>query len=443
MPNTLEDISLKEKLLADFAVQRSLLELNNPILANFRNNAIESFKSIGFPTKRFEEYRYIQTDSFLHAGLNVPFSNGFDGSKIAYDTFLNDENAIQILLINGFYEGIIHNEHLIPQGLNIMSLAQAIRQNNVHAIASLGTLSDKSSDPFQALNSALFTDGLFIHAQRNVQVNTPIQIIQFAYGNEPLFNQPRILVVADPESRINIVQTITHTPKESAFMVSNTCTEIEVEAGAHVNWTQIQNEADDSSHIHTLTGHVKREASFTTHTISLNGKMIRNNLNIILDESNCEAHLYGYYHPKAEQIIDNHTLVDHRKPFCESNELYKGVIDENGTAIFNGKVYVRKDAQKTNAFQSNKNILLSDKATVNTKPQLEIYADDVKCSHGSSTGLIDPEQLFYLRSRGISIENARALLLNAYAGEVLEHIESEKLREKLAYLIEQRVSKIY
>jgi len=443
MSNTLEDISLKEKLIADFAVQRALLELNNPILATFRENAIEAFKTTGFPTKRFEEYRYINTDSFLHAGLNIPFSNEFSPSSIEYDTFLNNKDAIQIVMINGFFAGIIHNEHLIPKGLRIMSLAQALRQNDVHAIASVGTLSNKATDPFQALNSALFIDGLFIHAERTIQLETPLQIIQFSYGTESLFNQGRILVICDPESKLDVIHTITRSKEKSASMVNNTCTEIEVEANSHVSWTQVQHEADDVSHIHNLTCHIKREASFTANTICLDGKLIRNNLNIILDESNCRADLYGYYHPKSNQVIDNHTLVDHRKPFCESNELYKGVIDENGTAIFNGKVYVRKDAQKTNAYQSNKNILLSDKATVNTKPQLEIYADDVKCSHGSSTGLIDPEQLFYLRSRGISIENARALLLNAYAGEVLEHIPFQELREKLALLIEQRVSKIY
>jgi Fe-S cluster assembly protein SufD len=150
--------------------------------------------------------------------------------------------------------------------------------------------------------------------------------------------------------------------------------------------------------------------------------------------------LYGYYHPSQDEVIDNHTLVEHRKANCESNELYKGVVDGNGTAVFNGKVFVEKDAQKTNAFQSNKNILLSEGGSVNTKPQLEIYADDVKCSHGSSTGILDPDQVFYLRSRGLSLEKARALLLHAYAGEVLEQIHDETLREKLALRIEQLIS---
>jgi Fe-S cluster assembly protein SufD len=171
----------------------------------------------------------------------------------------------------------------------------------------------------------------------------------------------------------------------------------------------------------------------------LGADLVRNNLNIVLDSPNCEAHLYGYYHPIQNQVFDNHTLVDHRFPRCESNELYKGVIDNKATAIFNGKVYVRKDAQKTNAYQSNKNILLCDEATINTKPQLEIYADDVKCSHGSSTGILDPEQVFYLRSRGISLDKARSLLLTAYASEIVEHIPHTSLRESVAQLISERI----
>jgi Fe-S cluster assembly protein SufD len=284
----------------------------------------------------------------------------------------------------------------------------------------------------------MFADGIFIHLAKNVQLDKPIQIIQLTAADEPIFVLPRVLVVAEDGSNITLIG-ITPETSENLDVFINTVTEVHCGKNAFVHLTQIYDNSQIST-VHHTEAHVHTHGNFSHYAMHLNGKLIRNNLNIVLADSNCEAHLFGYYHPTGEQVFDSHTLVDHRMPHCESNELYKGVVDGNGTAIFNGKVYVRQDAQKTNAYQSNKNILLSEDATVNTKPQLEIYADDVKCSHGSSTGVLDPEQMFYLRSRGISTPKARALLLNAYAGEILEKLPSEKLRNTLAELLQERYS---
>jgi Fe-S cluster assembly protein SufD len=215
--------------------------------------------------------------------------------------------------------------------------------------------------------------------------------------------------------------------------------EIIVEKDALLEYYKIQNEAGNSSQVSTT--HIRQTGKSYTHTVSvsLNGGTVRNNLNLVLDAEHCEAHLYGLYFPKGQSHMDNHTVVDNVKPNCFSNELYKGIIDDTATGVFNGKIFVRQQAQKTNAYQSNKNILLSDTASVNTKPQLEIFADDVKCSHGCTVGQLDEEALFYLRSRGVSEKNARSLLLHAFADDILQTIKPEPLRAYVEQLISERL----
>ena len=200
---------------------------------------------------------------------------------------------------------------------------------------------------------------------------------------------------------------------------------------------RLQNEDENSHQVNTVQVNVNRYANYITNTFTFNGALVRNNLNVELASDLCESHLNGLFISSGTKLIDNHTLVDHQKPNCESNELYKGIAKDKSTGVFNGKIYVRKDAQKTNAYQSSKNILLSEDATINTKPQLEIYADDVKCSHGTSTGKVDEAALFYLKSRGIGDENARKLLLQAFAQEVIDKIEIEELKEKVIKLFEK------
>jgi Fe-S cluster assembly protein SufD len=212
-----------------------------------------------------------------------------------------------------------------------------------------------------------------------------------------------------------------------------------VEKDANVSYYKIQNDADHSNHVCTTHFRQTGKSNIHTVTISLNGGIVRNNLSIALEAEHAEAHMYGLYFLKGNSHVDNHTVADHVKPNCMSNELYKGIIDDNATAVFNGKIYVQQDAQKTNAYQSNKNILLSDGASVNTKPQLEIFADDVKCSHGCTVGRLDEEGLFYLRSRGINEDTARSLLVHAFAIDILEHIKPVALRNYVDKLIFERL----
>lgn len=438
MSETLTGIDLKEKLLADYSLQKSALLLDNPMIANFRENAANAFKKQGFPSKKHEEYRYIPIDKFLRKDYNHPLSAPSPTIGKLPESILIDSEAYRLVIVNGFYSATLSSIPKEIVGFTAGSLAEAIRNKDVTALTHIGTLSNPDADPFLALNSAMFADGIYIHLAKNVVLEKPIQIIQLTTSEEPLFIQPRVLVVAEDGAQVTLVGlTPEGTEKQDIFI--NTVTEVHCGKNAHVHMIQAYDNQYISA-IHHTEAHVHTHGNFSHYAIHLNGRLVRNNLNIVLADSNCEAHLYGYYHPTSDQIFDSHTLVDHRMPHCESNELYKGVVDGNGTAIFNGKVYVRQDAQKTNAYQSNKNILLSEDATVNTKPQLEIYADDVKCSHGSSTGVLDPEQMFYLRSRGITTPKARALLLNAYAGEILEKLPSEKLRNTLTELLLEKYS---
>ena len=438
MSETLTGFDLKEKLLADYSLQKSALLLDNPMIASFRENAANAFRKQGFPSKKHEEYRYIAMDKFLRKDYNHPLSASSHSIEKLPESILIDSEAHRLVMVNGFFAP---NLSIVPEGIEGFtagSLAEAIRKKNITALTHIGTLSNPDSDPFLALNSAMFADGIFIHLAKNVKVEKPIQIIQLTTSDEPIFILPRVLVVAEDGAQVTLVGLTPETAEKQDVFI-NTVTEVHCGKNAIVHLVQAYDHKDVSA-VHHTEAHVHTHGNFSHYAIHLNGRLVRNNLNIVLADAHCEAHLFGYYHPTNDQIFDSHTLVDHRMPHCESNELYKGVVDGNGTAIFNGKVYVRQDAQKTNAYQSNKNILLSEDATVNTKPQLEIYADDVKCSHGSSTGVLDPEQMFYLRSRGITTPKARALLLNAYAGEILEKLPSEKLRNTLTELLLEKYS---
>jgi Fe-S cluster assembly protein SufD len=437
MSSTLEELTLPEKLIATYELQKLSPTNENTVLNGFRELAINSFRKTGFPGKKNEEYKYLSFEKLLVPILtNAPQNDANSAIKhrLDADPKLNFP-SYRAVLINGVFSPEVSSiTHALP-GLQIGSVAHAMITGNSKLLSTIGTLSHTESDPFLAINSALFADGLFIVIPDGAKLDLPIQIIQVSTGNKPAFIQPRLLVIAGKNSEAQIVQSSVSFDL-SAQLFTNTVTEIQVEEGASLHWYSIQAESSSASQVNTTEAHIKSKGRFNAVTVTIGGGLVRNNLNCILDSSHSEAHLFGYYHPTEGQVFDNHTLMDHRYPNCESNELYKGVISGNGKAVFNGKVHVHPQAQKTNAFQSNKNILLSDDATINTKPQLEIYADDVKCSHGSSTGYLDPEQLFYLRSRGIAEDKARALLLHAYAGEILEQINIPVLQQTLKIQLE-------
>jgi len=432
METKLSPHALTERLLAEAETLRDTRAESNPLLVELRNKALESFRKQGIPTKKTEEYRYIDFASFLHDDMRVEVSKPELYPSVEAHSFI-DAAAPTLFLINGYFEPSLSRN---CDGITALSLADAINQRNADVLSHLGLAAEVGQDPLADINTACFCDGLFLKIAKRSQFNQIIQIVQLSSAMSPVLINPRILILAEQGCEAEVVHLST-AGLNSELTFSNTVIEVHLEAEAQLRLSSIQHDAGLSSVCNTIA-HVAKGANLQHVSISLEGKLIRNNLQAVLTESGSEANLHGYYHPTEKSLFDNHTLVDHRQPHCQSNELYKGVVDGKATAVFNGKIYVRKNAQKTNAFQSNKNILLSADATVNTKPQLEIYADDVKCSHGSSTGLLDPDQLFYLRARGISLPKAKALLLHAYAGEILSAVHSDFHREALRSYLEQR-----
>ena len=397
-----------------------------------RELALTAFSEQGIPNRKSEEYKYVNMDLALKGALSLSGFIKLSKKQISDAQFL--KSAIVVVVENGIYSTEHSQTDSLPKGLTIKSISDAgsdeLFQKHYSKYA------DVNSDPFIALNTALATGGAFIHVAKNAVIETPIHLIQISSVSDYTILNVRNLIVVEENAHAKIVES--NMIVDSAKVFNNSMTEIVVAANANLEYDKIQDEQDSGYSVNTLQVIQKKQSVFSVNTFTLSGSLVRNNLNIVLDDEHIETHLNGLYLTKDSQVIDNHTLVDHQKPNCNSNELYKGIIEDKSSATFNGKIYVRKDAQKTNAFQSNKNILLSDDGTINTKPQLEIYADDVKCSHGTSTGKLDEDKIFYLRARGLSEASAKKLLMHAFASEVVNTIKIAELREYVEAEITKR-----
>lgn len=414
---------INERLLAHFEAVAGTL----PGSQQVRREAAAVFSSTGVPTRRTEDYKYLQLETLLKKDYgfrtdNMRWLGPDDITRLALIP-----EGIVVVIVNGHYAPALSRIDNLPVGLRIMPLAEALAADAT-AQAHFGKYTAGSADAMIALNTMLAADGVFIHAAKGACVDeTPVQIIHIADNEVASMNHPRNLVVADEKAQLTIIETFESIGPVKSF--TNALTEVAVAPFTRVEHYRLQVQAENANLVSTVQANVEHTSKYTTHTYTLGGALVRNNLNNVLAGKNCEVHLFGLYLPKGSQVVDNHTIVDHTVPNCMSNELYKGVVTDKGTAVFNGKIFVRPDAQKTNAYQTNKNILLSDDAAVNTKPQLEIYADDVKCSHGTSTGRMDEEALFYLRARGIGEDSARKLLVHAFAGEVVDNIGIEPVKD--------------
>jgi Fe-S cluster assembly protein SufD len=300
-----------------------------------------------------------------------------------------------------------------------------------------GKYADKEKDSFQALNMAFAQDGFFIYVPDNVVVDKPMQMVSIINWDKELFIQTRNLVIMGKNSKMTMVHCDDSTNQEA--MLKNSVTEVFIDEGANLEHYKLQNLNNQSTLINATWFRQMKDSILTSNAITLNGGLIRNYTHTVLDGEGASADIYGVYLMDKTQHVDNQVYVDHAKPNCYSNELFKGILDEEATASFHGHILVRKDAQQTNAFQNNKNILMSDTAKAHSKPFLEIYADDVKCSHGATVGQLDPEAMFYLRQRGICEANARLLLLYAFAGEIVEKVSIEALRERVDDMIRKRL----
>lgn len=406
-------------------------------LQAIRKKGFDSFTRFGIPVKH-EEWKYTRISSLFNKEYKLNDQTTSVSSKELDDVRLpGHEESNELVFINGIFSSALSS--IRSAQLLVMPLEDAAKSEHREFISKqLGHSAKYQKDGINALNTAFVKGGIFIHVEKGKVVEQPVYIYNITDSRSgPILAQPRSLVHVSENAELQLVETYVTLGLDESF--TNQVMEIVVEKGARTEYYKIQNDSAHTNHVGTT--HIRQVGKSYTHTvtISLNGGIVRNNLNLVLDAEHCEGHLYGLYLQKGQSHIDNHTVVDNVKPHCFSNELYKGIIDDSATGVFNGKIFVQPQAQKTNAYQSNKNILLSDDASVNTKPQLEIFADDVKCSHGCTVGKLNEEGLFYLQSRGISEKIARSLLLHAFAVDVLEHIRPEPIRDYVDKLISERL----
>ncbi len=397
-----------------------------------REEALAQLKVKGLPDNKQEEWKYTHLKKIVEATVWNNNSNN-DNATLTLPN-LESLNAYQLVFVNGKFD---RNRSTLPdkdEALRYFELKDA-PENLLQELYP----EPPFQDGFRYLNQALAEEGVVIEVLKGRTPQKPILILNHTIQSAgSVFTQQKNLFVLRPNASLEIIEWFSAEGESLSF--SNVHTEVKLEQDAQLHHYKIQAENAEACHVgDTLLHHA--EKSISTHfTLTFQGKMQRNNLNIALKAPYSEAYLYGLYLLDGKTLADNHTLVDHAVPNCYSNELYKGIMDGNATGVFNGKIWVRKDAQKTNAFQSNKNILLSKDATVNTKPQLEIFADDVKCSHGCTTGQLDEESMFYLRSRGISEQKAKQLLMRAFANDILEKVKHEGLKSLLETLLDARLS---
>ncbi|MBL3656044.1 Fe-S cluster assembly protein SufD [Fulvivirga sediminis] len=441
MSEILKETSLEDKFITHFNELESRINgESKSAFHDIRKEALESFKTLGLPDKRNEEYKYTPVQRVLKKN----FDFGVVGEQATLSADEIRDNYIPGLKTNTlvFINGVFSEKHseIISKDIIIKDFNLALKENKEDIETYLAKYADYKEDAFVALNTALAENGSFIKLENNKVIEEPIALyfINDAKSKE-VHSQPRNLFIAGKSSQASFIEVFKTTGEQASF--TNVVTEVVVNENAHIDYFKIQNNENTSYHVGTTHVWQDRSSYFAGYTFTLSGALVRNNLNIIIDGEGCESHMFGLYLLNGSTHVDNHTAVDHRKPNSFSNELYKGILEDQSHGVFNGKVYVRQIAQKTNAFQSNKNILLSNEAIINTKPQLEIWADDVKCSHGCTTGQLDEEALFYLQSRGVGKERARVLLLYAYAAEILENIKLDPLKDYLEGLVSERLHK--
>lgn len=388
--------------------------------SSVQDKARLALETMDFPTTREEAWKYTRVAKIKNGKFKLNPKHQLSASDL--DSYAIPElRTNQLVFVNGYYQKDL-SQTTPESGVEVSPMSSA---SSAWKADFLNTVLGQENQFFNTLNTAHATDGVAIKITKKTQAKQPISCLFITTG-EGSYAGIRNLIVCEDFAEAQVVFNFQSHQATACF--SHAATEIVVGKQAKLSVDKIQVESDSNYCIAAEAVKQNDDSNFTINTITLDGALVRNDLNIAVDGNNAETNLNGMYVLKGKQHVDNHTTVDHRVAHCNSNELYKGVIDGQATAVFNGKVFVRQDAQKINAFQSNGNVLLSNDASVNSKPELEIYADDVKCSHGSTTGQLDEEAVFYLRARGLSEKSARALLVSAFIGDVVEKIASEPVQ---------------
>jgi Fe-S cluster assembly protein SufD len=400
-------------------------------LAPLRRAAISRFHEVGFPTRHDEEWRFTNPAPLAEATFSLA---GRDRSAVTPERLrpfiFPALSGAQLVFVNGVYAPELSRLQALPPGVQVRSLAEALAIEPALVEPHLARHAGSEQQAFVALNTAFLSDGASVSIPRNAVVETPIHLLYVASATgEPTVSHPRTLLVAGENSQATVIEH--YLGLEESIYFTNAVTEVVLAENAVLDHYKLQQESRQAFHVATMQVRLERSSNFASHSIALGGGFVRNDVNALLGAEGIECTLNGLYLADGRRLIDNHTVIDHAMPHCDSHELYKGILDGRAHGVFNGKIFVRQDAQKTDAKQTNKTLLLSEDAQINTKPQLEIFADDVKCTHGATVGQLDAEALFYLRTRGIGERDARNLLIYAFASDIISRIKVEPIRAQL------------
>lgn len=431
---------LKDQLLKLYENHLNDIRGNaTPLVNRLRKNAHTVFAELGFPSKDLESWRFTDLEPLLQQEFIFDFSNQSRSLEIEsiFTCDVYDLDTFSITLLNGWFVYKHAPLTRLADGTIIGSLAKAMEVYPELVDQYIGRAADHQSSGLTALNTAFLQDGLFVYVPQGVTLEKPIQLINIVYSHFPLFVQPRHLIIADKNAALTLVHCDHSLTHKASF--TNTVVEIFAEEGAEVSHYKIQNKGRNSALVTSNYFHQKKESRCYSNIITLNGGFTRNMVTATLTQPGCHSAHSGLYLADRRQHVDNQILVDHAAPDCTSDQLFKGILDDQASAVFNGKIMVRKDAQRTRAYQNNKNLLLTDDAQANAQPHLEIYADDVKCSHGATIGQLDPDAMFYLRSRGLCERSARQLMMYAFAMEVIKKINIPALYQRLDQMVEKRL----
>ncbi len=425
-------VQFQDALQASYEAMQ--LATGNELMKAFRAKAFDHFLAQGIPTRKTEEYKFTPIDRLLKGKIDfLKINETSKIEKAQVQSQFYELPGSHLVFINGQFE---ESWSQLDGHIQLKVIAEDFLSTDDQV---LGKIADYERDPFAALNHACFTSGISVKANDPKEKASVFiyQVIDTQQGQ--VVSQPKVCVEAFAQTEVAIVEKHILLGEHNAF--HNPLTEVLVHENASVNLTKVQSYSAGHFVIDGLNVHQKRDSNFTANTISFSGKVVRNNLNIAQLDQNCESHMNGLYLLDGTSHVDNHTAIDHKQPHSYSNEMYKGIVSEKATGVFNGKIFVRPGAQQTNAFQSNNNISLSDNATIHTKPQLEIWADDVKCSHGCTIGQLDEEALFYLRARGLNETTAKAIMLNAFAQDALTGVPFEMVAQEVVDEIAKRLSR--
>jgi len=430
-------MDLKDKLVSSFMAFENNVDIDTSV-HDVRTEAMKNFEMKGFPSKKEEAWKYTSLNSLQKIDFSIfPKQDNALDYKDVKKYFIHDIDTYKIVFIDGIYSSNL--SETTHDGVDICLMSAALTKPMYKAVIDVYFNKVASKDEsLTSLNTAFSREGAYIYIPKNKMPKKPVEIVHFATGNEAsLMLQPRNLIVVEENAELQVIER--HQSLTTNEVLTNSVTEIFAAKSANVDYYKVQNDAATASLIDNTYINQKSKSFVNVHTFSFGGKLTRNNLNFYQNGEYMDSTMKGVTILGEKQHVDHHTLVHHIEPNCESHQDYKGIYGENSTGVFNGKIIVDKIAQKTNAFQQNNNILISDKATINTKPQLEIFADDVKCSHGCTIGQLDEDAMFYLQSRGIPEKEARALLMYAFANNVLESVRIPELKARINKLIAKKL----